>query len=263
MAMNELVRFERKDGLGVITLANPDYNRLNRGVLAGLQQALQQVRQPGVRAVLLKAHGPVYSYGADVKDLFIDLPAKELPAILQAYLDLIGAIESMPVPTVAAVHGVCSSGGLELALAFDHLWAAAGTKIGFLEASIAIPPLAGGVQRVAARAGSIRAFEVATAGRLYDAEVFERWNIVNRIVDGATLHAEAEAFASKLAAGPTLAFAAVKRLVREAEAGGVAAADRIVLDTVGPALFSDDARSAAAALIAGGANWTPPAFTGR
>jgi len=263
MSTTQHVHFERKQDLALVTLANPDLNRLNRAVLSGLKQALQHIRQPGVRAVLLKADGPVFSYGADVKDLFVDLPAAELPAVLQGYVELIGAIESLPVPTVAAVHGVCSSGGLELALAFDHLWAAAGTKIGFMEASIAIPPLAGGVQRVAARAGTTRAFEVATAGRLYEAETFERWNIVSRIVDGATLHAQAEAFALKLAAGPTLAFAAAKRLLRQADVGGVAAADRILLDTVVPVLGSDDARNAAAALVAAGPSGAAPPFTGR
>jgi len=121
-----MVRFARKQGLAVITLANPDYNRLNRAVLAELQGALKEVQEPGVRAVLLKAEGPVFSYGADIKDLFVDLAPSELPAVLQGYLELIAATEALPLPTLAAVDVVCSSGRLELALAFDQLWAAAG-----------------------------------------------------------------------------------------------------------------------------------------
>src|SRR5260221_2334092 len=217
MISTQLVRFERKQGLAIVTLANPDSNRFNRSVLMGLQQALTQIREPDVRAVLLKAEGPVFSLGADVKDLFVDVPSAELPNVLAGYLDLIGAIEALPIPTIAAVHGACSSGGLELALAFDHLWAAAGTKIGFMEAAIAIPPLAGGVQRVAARAGHARAFEIATAGALYDAEAFERWNIVTRICVGDSLHEQAEAFALKLAAGAARAFDGVKRPLGEGD----------------------------------------------
>ena len=68
MSTTQPVHFERKQDLAVVTLANPDFNRLNRAVLSGLQRALQHIRQPGVRAVLLKADGPVFSYGADVKD---------------------------------------------------------------------------------------------------------------------------------------------------------------------------------------------------
>jgi enoyl-CoA hydratase/carnithine racemase len=89
MSTTQHMHFERKQDLAVVTLANPDFNRLNRAVLSGLQQALQHIRQPGVRAVLLKADGPVFSYGADVEDLFVDLPAAELPPVLQGYVELI------------------------------------------------------------------------------------------------------------------------------------------------------------------------------
>src|SRR6266704_2729727 len=173
----EQVRTARKNGLLIVTLANPDGNRMNRAVLRGLQEALTQARKPDVRAVLVRAEGAVFSLGADVHEMLSE-PGDAMLSVVREYIELIQAIESLPLPTIAAVHGVCSSGGLELALAFDHLWAAAGTKIGFMEASIAIPPLAGGAQRIARRAGHARAFEIATAGRLYEAEAFERWNIV-------------------------------------------------------------------------------------
>jgi enoyl-CoA hydratase/carnithine racemase len=65
------------------------------------------------------------------------------------------------------------------------------------EPNIATPPLAGGVQRIAARAGRARAFEVTTSGHFYEAEQFERWNIINRVLPFDTLQAEAEAFAAK------------------------------------------------------------------
>jgi enoyl-CoA hydratase/carnithine racemase len=55
-----------KDGLLIVTLANPDGNRMNRAVLRGLQEALIQAKKPDVRAVLLKAEGAVFSLGSDV-----------------------------------------------------------------------------------------------------------------------------------------------------------------------------------------------------
>src|SRR5258707_9057561 len=133
-------------------------------------------------------------------------PGDAMVWIIREYIELIQAIEALPLPTIAAVHGVCSSGGLEFALAFDHLWAAAGTKIGFLEPLLAIFPLAGGVQRVASRAGRARALEIATAGALYDIETFERWNVVNRVLSADAFARETEAFATRLAAGPTKAY---------------------------------------------------------
>ena len=258
----EMIKVEVRQGLAVLALANPDKNRLNRAVLDGLQAALPRISQNDVRAVLVKGEGPVFSLGADVKELFIDSGRQELARLLAEYLAFIGALEALPKPTVAAVHGVCSSGGLELALGCDYLWAAAGTKIGFMETSLAIPPLAGGVQRIAARAGSTRALEIASAGRMYDAELFERWNIVNRVLPAEDLQREAEAFALKLAAGPTRAYAALKGLLRSYELVGVAETDTITVATVMPLMDSKDAAAAVTALMSGGSQRTPLNFTG-
>jgi enoyl-CoA hydratase/carnithine racemase len=155
------------------------------------------------------------------------------------------ALEAVPKPTIAAVHGVCSSGGLELALGFEYLWAAVGTKIGFLEPMLAIPPLAGGVQRIAARAGSARAM----------------WNIVNRIVPADSLHREAEAFAERLAEGPTRAYGAIKAMLRVYEQDGIPGADRITIQTVAPLLDSSDAKAAISTLMTQGSK-APFTYTG-
>ena len=258
----DVLKLEVKAGLATLTLANLDKNRLNRAVLDGLRAALPRIRQNDVRAVLMKGEGPVFSFGADVKELFVDTSRQDLSRLLIEYLDFIGAVEALPKPTIAAVHGVCSSGGLELALAFDYLWATAGTKIGFMETTLAIPPLAGGVQRIAARAGSARAMEIASAGRMYDAEAFERWNIVNRVVPVDSLHGEAEAFALKLATGPTRAFAAVKSLLRAYERAAVLEADKITVATVMPLMDSNDAVAAVSALMSAGPKRGAVIFTG-
>jgi enoyl-CoA hydratase/carnithine racemase len=262
MAVTEHVKLERKDGLLVLTLANPDGNRIGLGVLAGLRAALVELERPETRAVLLKGEGPVFSYGADLKE-FITRPPAELFALMQEYLDILGQFETSEKPTIAAVHGVCSSGGLELALAFDQIWAAAGTKIGFLEPNIATPPLAGGVQRIAARAGRARAFEVTTSGHFYEAEQFERWNIINRVLPFDTLLAEAETFATKWSTGPTRAYGGVKSLLRAWDRQGVAGADKVTIATVTPIIASDDAKTAIKVHGSRGENRVKLTFSGR
>lgn len=259
---NDFVKLSIESGLAVLTLSNPDMNRLNRAVLDGLSGALGQLRHPDVRAVLLLGEGQVFSFGADVKELFAATSRSELREVLAAYIAFIVAMENLPKPTVAAVHGVCSSGGLELALGFDYLWAAAGTKIGFMEATLGIPPLAGGVQRIAARAGSLRAMEIASAGRVYDAETFERWNIVNRVVPAESLESEARAFAAQLARGPTKALGAIKKLLRSYEDAGVPGADSITLGTVMPLMDSSDATASVSALLTHGPKALPISFSG-
>ena len=137
--MTEHVKLERKEGLLVLTLANPDGSRIGLGVLSGLRNAVVELKRPETRALLLRSEGPVFSYGADLKE-FVSRPPAELLSLMQEYVDILGQFEASEKPTLAAVHGVCSFGGLKLALAFDQIWPAAGTKIGFLERNIAPLP---------------------------------------------------------------------------------------------------------------------------
>ena len=75
----------------------------------------------------------------------------------------------MPFPTLAAVHGLCLTAGLELSLACDLLWATESARFGLVERVVGITPLMGGTQRMAERAGSARAREFVYSGELYDA----------------------------------------------------------------------------------------------
>jgi enoyl-CoA hydratase/carnithine racemase len=159
----------------------------------------------------------------------------------------------LPFPTLAAVHGMCVGGGLELALASDLIWAAASARFGQLEATIGTTTLLGGVIRLAERAGPSRARETIYTAEPYNATTFERWNIVNRVVPDDAFESQTRAFAERLANGPTLAYAAGKRIVRAYLEGGVRAADRVV-DEVAPPLFqSEDMRASVAALVEYGA----------
>jgi len=97
---------------------------------------------------------------------------------------------------------------------------------------------------LASRAGRARAFEVTTSGHWYEAEQFERWNIINRVLPFDTLQAEAEAFAAKWSTGPTRAYEGVKTLLRAWDRHGVAGADKITIATVAPIMASDDAKAA-------------------
>src|SRR5208282_2229119 len=179
--------------------------------------------------------------------------ATEAHELFTSHLRLIADPEELPFPTVAAVQGLCIAAGLELALACDLIWASASARFGHAEASIGTTTLLGGVQRLAERAGPGRAREIIYTAEQYDAATFERWNIVNRIVPDDTFASQTRAFAERLANGPTLAFAAGKRIVRAFLESGVRAADRVV-DQVAPPLFrTEDMRAAVAALVEHGA----------
>jgi crotonobetainyl-CoA hydratase len=120
-------------------------------------------------------------------------------------------------PVIAAVNGIACGGGLELALCADIIFAAD-------HATFALPEIRSGT---VADAASIKlpkripyhiAMELLFTGRWFDAEEAAHWGLVNRVLPAADLMDAARAMADDLANGPPLVFAAIKDIVREAEA---------------------------------------------
>jgi enoyl-CoA hydratase/carnithine racemase len=242
------VRFETSGSLATLTLVNPPLNLFDGELIADLRAAVTEVKRTPLRALLVRAEGKVFSGGADVSVFKGTLPA-EARERFTSHLRLIADLEELPFPTLAAVQGLCIAAGLELALACDLIWAAASARFAQAEASIGTTTLLGGVQRLAERAGPSRAREIIYTAEQYDAATFERWNIVNKVVPDEAFESQTRAFAERLANGPTLAFAAGKRIVRSYLDGGIRLADQVV-DEVAPPLFeSEDMRAGVAGLL--------------
>jgi enoyl-CoA hydratase/carnithine racemase len=240
--MPSTVRFARDGPVGVLTLDNPPLNLIGDALIGDLLAAVDQIEaSEGLRALLVRGEGTVFSAGADVK-LFAGKGAAEMRPLIASFLDVGARIEALPFPTVAAVHGTCMAGGFELALFCDLIWAAEGTMLGLPETRLGIVPLAGGVERVAARAGLTRARTIAIGGELYVADVLATWGVVDRVLPAAELHDSAEALARTLANGPTLAFGVVKQLARAYLQDGVQGADGLLLDAAVPLFDTEDAR---------------------
>ena len=120
------------------------------------------------------------------------------------------------MPTVFAAHGLTLTAAFELALACDILLAAERASFGLVEIVVGLTPSMGGPQRLAERAGPARARELIFTGERYPAAVLERWNVVNRVLPDDGFAEAARAYAHRVAAGPTVAHAATKRLVATA-----------------------------------------------
>ena len=161
-------------------------------------------------------------------------------------------VEELPFPTLASVHGLCLTAGLELALACDMIWAAEAARFGLVEAVVGLTPLMGGTQRLAERAGPARARELVMSAGLYDAATLERWNVVNRVLPEADLAEKSLRFAKRLAAGPTLAHNATKRIVRAYLEQGVAGADEHTAGIGAPLFETEDLRGAVKSFLAEG-----------
>jgi enoyl-CoA hydratase/carnithine racemase len=223
-------------------LDSPPLNLIGRELIDDLLAAIGEVEAAeGLRALIVRGEGKVFSAGADVA-LFAGMGAKEMRPLIASFLDLGARIEQLPIPTIAAVHGTCMAGGLELALFCDLIWAAEGTMLGLPETRLGIVPLAGGVERIAARAGLGRARTIAIGGDLYPADELAAWGVIDRVLPAEDLQAEADAFAGRLAAGPTRAFTVVKDLARAYTTDGIAGADVLLLDAAVGLFDTDDAR---------------------
>src|SRR6202158_439018 len=242
------LRFETSGSLGILSLANPPLNLFSGELIEDLRAVVTEVKRAPLRALLVRADGKIFPGGAEVS-VFKGVTAVEARARFTSHLRLIADLEELPFPTVAAVQSMCIAAGLELVLACDLIWAAASARFGQAEASIGTTTLLGGVQRLAERAGPARAREIIYSADQYDAATFERWNIVNRGVPDEAFESQTRAFAERLSNGPTLAYAAGKRIVRAYLEGGVRAADDVVNEVAPPLFESEDMRAGVTGLL--------------
>jgi enoyl-CoA hydratase/carnithine racemase len=257
------VRIERDGDVAVVVLDNPPLNLFTPAVFNALEHvaaelvALTDPADEGrVRAVLVEARGRVVSGGVDVA-FFRDIaegpaPIRQGADLWTRLLRVAQTIEDLPVPTVFAAHGLTLTAAFELALCCDVLLAAEAASFGLVETVVGLTPSMGGPQRLAERAGPARARELVYTGERYPAAVLERWNVVNRVLPDEGFAAAARDYAHRVAAGPTVAHAATKRIVAAAVRDGARAADLLVPEVSGPLFATEDLRGAVASFLADG-----------
>lgn len=237
-------RLERDDGpLAVITLDSPPLNLFDDAMMRSLRAAVDAVVADPPRGLLIRAQGRVVSGGVDVHE-FDGLTPSEAGALWTELLEMVHAIEELPLPTVFAAHALCLTAAFEVSLACDLLIAAESARFGLVETVVGLTPAMGGTQRFAERAGPARAREFVMTGDLYDATTLARWGVVNRVLPDDGFAETARAFAMRLAQGPTKAHAATKALVRAQIDGGARAADRLVPEVAGGLFETEDLKGA-------------------
>jgi enoyl-CoA hydratase len=242
-----LVTFQRTDQLGEIVIDNPPQNFFSGDLLADLRAAVSDARASDIRAALVRAEGDDFSAGADVS-VFAGIDKAEAQELAATVIALVAAIEDLPVPTLALIHGQCYAGALEVCLACDLIWAAEDSRIGQIEAIAGGIPYAGGTQRLASRIGAARAAEMVLTAAILPPQTLLSWGVINRVTPAELLVDEGRTFAQGLAHGPTRAHATTKRLLHAWRSGGVAAADRVNLTDGPDVMLSEDLRDGIASL---------------
>ncbi len=237
------VRLDHDGTLAIITIASPPLNLFDQALIDALADCVQRVAGEPPRGLLIRAEGRAVSGGVDV-NLFDGLTVAQGSALWEDLLGLIHTVEELPLPTVFAAHALCLTAAFELSLACDLLLAAESARFGLVETVVGLTPAMGGTQRLAERAGPARARELVMTGELYPATTLEAWNVVNRVLPDDGFADAAEAFARKLADGPTKAHAATKAIVRAQKEGGARAADAVVPEQAGGLFGTEDLKNA-------------------
>src|ERR1700724_273516 len=193
--MSDLVRYEVKDGVAVLTIDNPPVNALAPEVWGQIDEAVKRgVADPAAEALVLIGAGTTFIAGADIKAFdLLKTPADSM-ARSEGTHALLKRMEDAPKPLVAAIHGNALGGGLEVAQACHFRVATRDAKVGQPEVLLGIIPGAGGTQRLPRLCGAKTALELSTEGKPVAAPKALESGLIDRIADGS-LPDQAMAFA--------------------------------------------------------------------
>jgi enoyl-CoA hydratase len=236
--MADILRFERMDGVALLTLDRPErLNSIGSDTHALLRSALDVIESDAaLRAVVLTGSGSVFSAGADITEMRTLTSSESYERFLHGFHDCYTRLAALPQPTIAAVNGLALGGGFELVLACDLRAAARTAKLGLPEIKLGTLPGAGGTQRLTRLVPMNIAKELILAGRRLDAERAYALGLVNMVTEPGDLLPSALELARDLASGPPKAMAAGKRLLDQGIELGLSEALELEIDT-GRSLF--------------------------
>jgi enoyl-CoA hydratase/carnithine racemase len=195
------LRVALENGVARLTLDRPPLNVLTPDLIDALGAACRALASdPDVRVVVLAGAGRAFSAGVDV-GVMRDLDVTGARALIERLRATIRALEDVPVPTVARLHGHVLGGALEITLACDLRIAADSCRLGMPEITVGIPS----VIQAALLPGLVgwgRTAELLLGGQPVEARDAERWGLVNRAVEESLLDREVEAWVERLGALP-------------------------------------------------------------
>lgn len=236
---SEEILVERSDGLVTVTLNRPaKKNALTATMWAGLDAVLTEVmNDPADRALLLTGAGEDFSAGADLSGGvsggrgagtgLTGGPVQSTLHEMRAANEIIGRLQRLPKPTIAAVDGVAVGVALGLVLACDLVLATHRARFAevFVKRGLALD---GGTSWTLPRqVGLRRAKQMAFLGELIDADRALAWGLINEVVAPNELAKTASEWARRLATGPTTALSLIKRLL---DASGSASFEQALED---------------------------------
>jgi 2-(1,2-epoxy-1,2-dihydrophenyl)acetyl-CoA isomerase len=215
----QTIQSEMHDQVCVLTLNRPDrLNALTVEVATELEQAIKESATNGARAIVLTGAGRAFCAGGDIREMQ-EIAAREgrvdafFDEPLRVLNELVMLIRKTPVPIIAAVNGVASGGGCNLALACDLVVAVEGAKFNQAFIKIGLTPDIGGTFILPRLIGLKRAAELMFTGDMISAREAYEMGMINHVVAETELMSHVMEMATKLASAPTAAIGRIKQLL--------------------------------------------------
>jgi 3-hydroxyacyl-CoA dehydrogenase len=184
--MSELVKFETRGDIAVVTIDNPPVNALSPGVPDGISAALDAAgKNASIRAVVIIGAGRTFVAGADIKQLE-QAAQGQAPEALELH-PLLKRIEDFSKPVVMAIHGTALGGGLELAMSGHYRVGSPDAQAGQPEVNLGIIPGAEGTQRLPRLVGIATAVDMCVSGKPVKAPEAVRLGLLDAVMEGDLL----------------------------------------------------------------------------
>jgi len=191
--MNNPVRFEKVQAIGILTIDSPPVNAVSSEVIAGLEHAIEAFEgDRSLKALLICCAGRTFVAGSDIR-AFSQPDFNTGP-----FNRTLARIENLDRPVVAALHGHVLGGGLELAIACHFRVALPATKLGFPEIKLGILPGSLGTQRLPRLVPVNVAMGMMLSGQPIEAEQARALGLLDAIEDGESPRKVGQAYASNV-----------------------------------------------------------------
>lgn len=247
--------------VAIVTLNRPRVlNAIDPQMARSLADAIERIARDGTaRVLLLRGEGRAFCAGGDVARFFDGDPAAAIEAIIDPVHAALRALDTLKLPTLAAVQGPVAGAGFSLSMACDLCIAADDAVFTLAFARIGISPDSSSTYRLPRIVGTRKALELAMLAEPVRAPEAQALGLVNRVVPTADLASEALALARRLALGPTAAYACIKHLIGHSLGNDLSAQLDLEREAFLAGARTADFREGAQAFLAK----RPPQFEGR
>ena len=216
--MTDQLRFSVDDGIGRIVLNRPErMNAFTFEMIDAWRAAIEECRRDdAVKVVIVTGAGAAFCSGGDIVEMGDRLeqtPEQRKAELFDRIERIPLALEDLDKPVIAAVNGVATGAGMDMALMCDLRYAAQGARFAETYVNVGLVPGAGGAHFLPRLVGVSKALELFWTGDFIDAEEAMRIGIVNKVFPDAELMTQVETIARKIAKAPPLTLRMVKRAI--------------------------------------------------